>query len=214
MRSLSRFVLVGTFMSTVVACSEPSKRTEAVKPSERAKSSQTGASSSDQSGSSSPSSSSAPADLLSIPAGNSFVVSCTRKIKLSTNEGSIVPKTEAGRVAFSVLAELSQKGGVKTCSEYWTSGDDTNKAYLIEDQSAICKIAETASSAELSLKAACPRPQTGSQSLKKTGEKNYFRNTVYISAATPEQLKKLSAGWSEMGVATEGEETRNTDDLR
>ncbi|MFZ9519967.1 MAG: hypothetical protein ACO3A4_05760 [Silvanigrellaceae bacterium] len=208
MKNVSTFCFLGIGVSIFVACSETSNNTGTPKPSG---STQVGTSST---GSSSQPAASAPADLVSIPTGHSFVVSCAKTIKIPTTNNPITAQSEAGMNAAIVLAELSQKGGVKICSEYWANSDDREKAFLIEDRTADCELKNMVVAADVSLKTACPTPQTGSQSLSKSSDKVYFRSSMYISGATAEQLKKLSAGWSELGMSTAGAETKRTDDLR
>ncbi|MEY3901992.1 MAG: hypothetical protein RL189_1298 [Pseudomonadota bacterium] len=156
----------------------------------------------------------APAHLLPIPAGNAFVASCMKTLKVSINQPPSSSMTEAGKEAFKVVAELSQSGGVKICSEHFTSGDDTQKSLLAEDRRESCRVTEGISAAVFSLKDPCPAPQTGSQSLEKSVSINYFRSTLYISGATPEQLKKLNLGWNELEINSGSGESKRTDDLR
>ncbi|NBW80271.1 hypothetical protein EBR21_00820 [bacterium] len=208
MINLSGFVLVGIGISAIVACSEPSKGTGTAKPSGTPQAGASGGNISNQSGTS------APPDLLPVPSGNKFIVSCTKTIKVPTINNPINGKSEAAMNAAIVLAELSQKGGVKICSEYWANTDDRENAYLIEDKTANCKVKDLISEVQLSLKTSCPVPQTGAQSLGKSSDKIYDKSTVYIIGATAEQLKKLSAGWSELGLDSAGAENRRTADLR
>jgi hypothetical protein len=211
---MKRFVvaaLLGLGAHGLVACDETSKNSEKQKSTATTK---PGTDSSKNGGSSDQSASAGPVDLLPIPSGNRFVVSCTKTIKIPTNNNPIDARSDAGINAAIVLAELSQKGGVKICSEYWANTDDTEKASLIEDRTADCKTRETIVDAKLSLSTSCPSPQTGSSALSKSSEKIYFRSSVYISGATTEQLKKLSLGWSEIGMSSEGAETKMTENLR
>jgi len=155
------------------------------------------------------------AHLLSIPAGNSFVVSCSKTIKIPTVGNPINASSSSGIDAAILLAELSQKNGVKICAEYYASSGDQERAFLIDDMGGgSCKNNDTVASAELSLKNGCPAPQTGSQSLSKTGAKAYRRSTVYISGASAEQLKKLSEGWANLNLDPTADEVRRTDDLK
>lgn len=156
----------------------------------------------------------APAHLLPIPAGNVFVASCVKTLKLTTNQPPSSTMTAAGKEAFKVAAEISQSGGVKFCSEYFTSGNDAEKSMLAEERRVECEVTERISAVVFSLKDPCPVPQTGSQSLEKSGPTNYFRTTTYISGASPEQMKKLRLGWNEMETTSGSGESKRTDDLR
>ncbi|NBX17929.1 MAG: hypothetical protein EBR09_11245 [Proteobacteria bacterium] len=153
------------------------------------------------------------ADLLPIPSGYSFIVSCTKKLNIPKVNNPLTAKSNEGIEAAIVLAELSQTGGVKICSEYWANTDDREKALLIEDRTADCKTRDSVTEAELSLKTPCPQPKTGSQTLNKSGEKAYFRSTLYISGAGSEQLKKLSAGLTD-AMPTQGAEVKKTENLQ
>lgn len=135
-------------------------------------------------------------------------------MKIPTINNPINARSDSGIEAAKLLAELSQKDGVSICSEYYSSSNDQEKAFLIEDLTNNCKVAGLISAAELSLKSSCVIPSTGSQSLSKSGDKNYRRSSVYISGATSDQLKILANGWSDLSIEESGAEVKRTENLR